>query len=98
MSETVVLALPAVIGLGLVCALLTRRPRSTLAGGFIGASALWLPYVLTVGEGAPFAPHTVRAGAMAGSVIWTGFAIGVAAANRLEPGEVVPSGGRDDGS
>lgn len=86
MNEVVVLVLLGVIGLGLgfVSALLTRRPRTTLAGGALGVAALTLLYVLRVGEGAPFAPHVVRAGAIAAAAVWAGLASGVWVAVQLE--------------
>jgi len=76
-------------GLGLVAALMTRRHGPTLVGGCLAIAVLYLLYVLTTGEGAPFVPYVMVAGAVGSAVLLVGFALGVGAA-RLVDGKARP--------
>jgi hypothetical protein len=71
-------------GLGLVAALVTRRSTPTLVGGCLAVAVLYLLYVLTTGEGAPFVPYVMVTGAVGSAVLLAGFALGVGFARLLE--------------
>ena len=82
----VVFALAGVIafGLGFVAALVTRRYRVTLVVGLAVLVVLYLLYVLTVGEGAPFVPYVMAWGAVGGAVLLAGSILGISAAGFVD--------------
>jgi len=82
----VVFALAGVIafGLGFVAAFATRRYRATLVVGLVVVLALYLLYVLTVGEGAPFVPYVMAWGAVGGGVLLAGLILGISAARFVD--------------
>ena len=86
MSIVVLLALLGVVGagLGFVLALVTRRPGSTLVGGCGAIGVLYMLYIVTVGEGAPFVVAVMMAGATASVTFLAAFAVGVWMAGRVE--------------
>jgi len=71
-------------GLGLVAAVATGRYGPTLVGGCLAVAVLYLLYILKTGEGAPFVPYVMVAGAVGSGVLLAGFALGVRVAQRLE--------------
>ncbi len=71
-------------GVGLVTALATTRYRATLVLGLTVVLALYLLYVLTVGEGAPFVPYVMAWGAVGGAVLLAGLILGIAAARLVD--------------
>ena len=71
-------------GFGFVAALATRRYRATLIVGLVVVLALYLLYVLTVGEGAPFVPYVMSWGAVGGAVLLAGLILGISAAGFVD--------------
>ena len=71
-------------GFGFVAALATRRYRATLVVGLVVVLALYLLYVLTVGEGAPFVPYVMAWGAVGGAVLLAGLIFGISAAQFVD--------------
>ena len=82
MNLVVVVALTGVIsfGSGFVAALATRRYGAVLAVGALVVLSLYVLYVLTVGEGAPFAPGIVVWGAVGSVVLVAELMLGIGAA------------------
>ncbi len=71
-------------GIGLVAALLTRRYGVTLTVGLLVVAMLYLLYVLTTGEGAPFVSYVMAAGAVGSAALLAGLVLGVGVARRLD--------------
>ncbi|MGH3065010.1 MAG: hypothetical protein ACRDOF_01790, partial [Gaiellaceae bacterium] len=57
------------IGLGFTSGVATRSYVPTLAGGALAVAGLYVLYILTTGEGAPFAPDVMIVGAVGCGVL-----------------------------
>jgi hypothetical protein len=90
MEPTALFGLIGIIGFGsgLVAAVASRRPGVTRVVGLVVVCSLYLLYVLTVGEGAPFVPAVMVWGAAGGSVVVAGFLLGVGAARFVDRSRV----------